>query len=103
MSYGLKETLSFEVDQLSWIRDGCVMTLRVAMGVLERLRSGKSGNCLITSISGNEEVRGGKCGSRSDCQDSRVIEYTLMLSDYSGFSSLSPFRNSFSLNVLLFA
>ena len=41
--------------------------------------------------------------SRSDCQDSRVIEYTLMLSDYSGFSSLSPFRNSFSLNVLLFA
>ena len=56
-----------------------------------------------TSISGNEEVRGGKCGSRSDCQDSRVIEYTLMLSDYSGFSSLSPFRNSFSLIVLLFA
>lgn len=30
------------------------------------------------------------------------MEYTLMLSDYSGLS-LSPFRNGFSLNVLLFA
>ena len=66
------------------------MGLRVAMGALGRLRSGKSGNCLITSISGNEEVRGGKCGSRSDCQDSRVMEYTFMLSDYSGFFVFEP-------------
>ena len=42
-----------------------------------------SGNS--TSISGNEEVRGSKCGSRSNCQDSRVMEYTFMLSGHSGF------------------
>lgn len=31
-------------------RDGCVMALRVAIGVLERLRWGKSSNCLIEKL-----------------------------------------------------
>ena len=30
--------------------DGRVMALRIAMAVLERLRSGKSGNCLVEKL-----------------------------------------------------
>ena len=31
-------------------RDGRVMALRITMAVLERLRSGKSGNCLVEKL-----------------------------------------------------